>query len=155
FAAVLDLTDRAERCGADTGQLGEVRALKGEARYWRGEYAEAERLLVDAMVLLPRGSRRWYQVVAKVVVVWGATDAGDRMESLARILVAAEDPAADRLGRLIALAVVAGRLFLIGRAGLARQLLADSEAGTGDLAGADAVLAAQVHRARAARNLVD
>jgi tetratricopeptide (TPR) repeat protein len=155
FAAVLDLTERADRCGPGSDQLGVLRALQGDARYWRGEYAHAERLYVDAMVLLARGGRRWYQVVGKLTIVWGATDATDHMETLARSLVADDDPGDDRPARLVALAVVSSRLFLCGRRLLARQLLADAEADAGDLERADATLAAQVHRARAARGLTD
>ena len=154
FAAVLELCDRAEKCNPDTGDLGILRVLQGDARYWRGEHTAAERLYVDAMVLLQRGSRRWYQSVGQLMVVWSTSDAIDRMETLARILAADDDPTDDRVGRTVAQAITAGRLYLSGRTELGDDVLADAEVGAGDLAGADAVVAASIHRARAARGLI-
>src|SRR5262249_8891262 len=155
FGAVLDLAERAEKCGPETTDLGVLRVLQGDARFWRGEHPAAERLYVDAMVLLPRGTRRWYEAVGQLMIVRGATDNVERMEALARI-VAADD---DRTGRLVAQAMTASRLYLSGQVETADFVLAAiegtiGESSSGDLESAGAVVAAPVHRARAARGLV-
>jgi tetratricopeptide (TPR) repeat protein len=155
FAATLDLADRGEACGPEAADLGLLRALQGDARYWRGEYAETEQRYGDAMALLLRGSRRWYHCAGNLMIVWGARDATDLMETLARSLLADENPGADQLARLIALAVSAARLFLVGRRELAVTLLGRTESAAGEMAQPDAVLAAYIHRARACCALVD
>jgi tetratricopeptide (TPR) repeat protein len=154
FAAVQELADAAERCGPDSGDLGVIRVLQADASYWRGEHTAAEKIYVDAMVLLPRGGRRWYHAVGRLMTVWAATDAVERMESLARVLVADDDPDDDREARLGAQAITASRLYLAGRNELADAVLTDAEAAAADLAAAPPALQAAVCRARATRSLV-
>jgi tetratricopeptide (TPR) repeat protein len=154
LAAVLDLAERAGRLGPDAQAQGLLAALEGDAHYWRGEYAAAEQRYLSALQLVPRGKRRRHQVAAYLMIVWSATEALERMESLAQALVDSDDVEEDPSARAGAMATAAWRLYLAGRSGVSDRLLSASAALVEEPDRADAALAAHVHRARAARALV-
>ncbi len=149
FTAVLDLVARGERCDPDAGARGQLAALRGDACYWRGAPEATERYFA-ALELLPRGSRRWYDSFGRLVMALGATDAIGRMEELAREL----DAGGDRVGHVVAGAITAYRLFLGGSLRLGDEILSAIEAAAGAQAGAEVMLAAHLHRARASRGLM-
>jgi tetratricopeptide (TPR) repeat protein len=154
FAAVIELAGRADRLTPDDGTRGLLRSLQADAHYWRGEHAESERGYADALELLPSWTRRWYHALGNLIVVWSASESAARMEELAQRLLAPRVEDDDRVGRLGAQAITAGRLSLVGRNRLASELLERTEHDP-ELVFAGAMVMGHVHRARATRALME
>src|SRR5262249_13061577 len=91
-AAVIQRAERALSCGADGELRGAVQRLKAEAHYFRSELAEAEDCDSAAMLLLPRGSSRWFRAVAGRAI--GAFNRGnhDRLVAMAEELGSPAEP---------------------------------------------------------------
>jgi eukaryotic-like serine/threonine-protein kinase len=155
FAAILETVRHAEACGPDASTRGRLAALSGDAHYWRGEHAEAERRYVEALELLLPGTRQAHHVAAYLMIVWGAFEAREKMEALGRRLLDTAHLNADPESRCGALATAGSRLFLAGSLSLAHELLAASTQMMARLSVVEAAVAAQVHRCRAASALVE
>ena len=91
FAAALDASGAAERCGASGAELGALRYIAAEARQWQGDYVAALRDAEEALQLLPRGGDAWWR--AAELVAHGARNAQrwDRAAELGVDLLAAAD----------------------------------------------------------------
>ncbi len=80
FEGALDRTDRAERSGAATSVLGEVRKVQAEAHFYRGELAEAARRAHEAMELLSPDSPLWFGAAS--AAAWAESSRGERRQLL-------------------------------------------------------------------------
>lgn len=148
------MAERGIACGAEGVTLGELRRIQIDVYRWRDENAAALALCSEAMRLLPRGSRAWFDVATEAGIAWSRVGNFDRVEKLAVKILATAVPTHDRVGqagRHIALAELAGQMFLHGRVSRALALLGRVEAEIGDLASSDPLVAAYVHAARAMR----
>jgi hypothetical protein len=61
WSAALQRSELAATCGVAGETLGSVRWLGAEASRQLGDFKQAQRLVAEAMNLLPSGSPRWYQ----------------------------------------------------------------------------------------------
>jgi tetratricopeptide (TPR) repeat protein len=64
FAAVIDRSDRGERCGASGEELGTLRLLCAESLRWTGDLAKAEELSELAVSAFAPGSDGWFVALA-------------------------------------------------------------------------------------------
>jgi tetratricopeptide (TPR) repeat protein len=149
FDAAVAMAERAIACGAAGADLGALRRVQMEERVWRGNPTEVVALGSEAMQLLPRGSRAWFDVAGEVAIAHGKRDDIAQVEALIAAIDAAGAPERNAAGRRIALAKVVHILFAGGHRVRANQLLAALEADLGPLEAADPVVAANVHFARA------
>jgi len=140
--------------GASGEQAGKLRLIAAEARVWRGELAEAERLALAAAADLPAGGAAWLRALAQAIVAAGKHG---RLEAVEREVAEVEaspltaDPSI-RSARIISLAWGAHFLVFGGRYAIADPLIAT----IGALAGEpDAALDPQarglLHQVRAVR----
>jgi serine/threonine protein kinase/tetratricopeptide (TPR) repeat protein len=150
FDAAVAMAERGIACGAAGAALGALRHVQMEERVWRGTPTEVVALGTEAMQLLPRGSRAWFDVAGEVAIAQGKRDDIAHVESLAE-LIGASGETDDAAGRCIALAKVAQVLFACGHRARADALLAALEGEIGELDMADPVVAANLHFARAFR----
>jgi serine/threonine protein kinase/tetratricopeptide (TPR) repeat protein len=150
FDAAVAMAERGIACGATGAALGALRHVQMEERVWRGNPTEVVALGTEAMQLLPRGSRAWFDVAGEVAIAQGKRDEIAHVESLAE-LIGASGETDDAAGRCIALAKVAQVLFACGHRARADALLAALEGEISELDVADPVVAANLHFARAFR----
>ncbi len=140
--------------GASGEQAGKLRLIAAEARVWRGEPAEAERLALAAAADLPAGGAAWLRALAQAVVAAGKHG---RLEAVEREVAEVEaspltaDPAI-RSARIIFAGVGAYFLVFGGRYAIADPLIATIAALAGE---PDAVIDPQalglLHQVRAVR----
>lgn len=157
--AALSLVERAIECGASGPILGTLRRIQVEEQIWRGDNAEVARLGEQAVALLTKGTRAWYDMCGETGIAWGKLGEIDKTEALGMELCAqsrgtdasASNPASDDVGRRIAIAKIAHELYLAGRRARANELLATIEAEIGDSATCDPIVAANTHLGRALR----
>ena len=67
LAACLQRADAGIACGAEGEVLGRLALRKAEAHRWRGENHAAKECAEQALVLLPRGGRRWFLAAGEAV----------------------------------------------------------------------------------------
>ena len=67
LAACLQRADAGIACGAEGEVLGRLALRKAEAHRWRGENHAAKECAEKALVLLPRGGRRWFLAAGEAV----------------------------------------------------------------------------------------
>ena len=67
LAACLQRADAGIACGAEGEVLGRLALRKAEAHRWRGENQSAKECAEQALVLLPRGGRRWFLAAGEAV----------------------------------------------------------------------------------------
>lgn len=151
LTAAMELAEHGERCGARGAVLGGLRRVQGGVSVWRGDNAGTARLFTEAMELLPRGSRAWYDAASEAALAWTKLGELARADEVTERLCAASTGSDERLGRLVATAKLSAQLCYAGRAEAAALLLDELEAEIGDLGRAERVVAAHVHRARAFR----
>ena len=65
--ACLQRADAGIACGAEGEVLGRLSLRKAEAHRWRGENASAKENAERALLLLPRGGRRWFLAAGEAV----------------------------------------------------------------------------------------
>jgi tetratricopeptide (TPR) repeat protein len=95
LAAALARAERGVACGAAGPELGRLRRLQAEAHQWRGEHAAALPRALEAMSLLPRASRPWFQAASEVATAAHRVGDMDRLHALAGLLTeAAAEPGA-------------------------------------------------------------
>ena len=151
FDAAVAMAQRGIACDAAGVELGALQRVHMEERVWRGNPTEVVVLGSEAMQLLPRGSRAWFDVAGEVAIAQGKRDDIADVGSLAEMIAAGGEGAHDVAGRCIALAKVAQVLFACGHRTRAESLLAALESEIGALAAPDPVVAANLHFARAFR----
>ncbi|HWN69453.1 MAG TPA: AAA family ATPase, partial [Haliangium sp.] len=166
FDDAMALIERGLACGAEGPHLGELRRIQMEEQIWRGDNAEVARLGSEALALLARGSRSWYEVLGETALASSKLGAGDRLDEIADELetdhvddlvgdlvgdVPGGEAGDERIGRLVAMARVAVLCFASGREARARALLEAVELALGTLGRDEPVLAGHVHFCRAFR----
>jgi predicted Ser/Thr protein kinase/tetratricopeptide (TPR) repeat protein len=67
LAACLQRADAGIACGAEGEVLGRLALRKAEAHRWRGENMSAKGCAGQALLLLPRGGRRWFLAAGEAV----------------------------------------------------------------------------------------
>jgi tetratricopeptide (TPR) repeat protein len=151
FDAAVAMAQRGVACGATGVELGALQRVQMEERVWRGNPTDVVVLGSEAMLLLPRGSRAWFDVAGEVAIAQGKRDDIADLGALAELIAAGGEGSHDVGGRCIALAKVAQVLFACGHRARAEILLAALESEIAALAAADPVVAANLHFARAFR----
>lgn len=152
----LTLAERAVSCGAEGPMLGELCRLCGTIRIWQARSSEAAELFTQAMELLPRGSREWYDAAGEAAGQWSKV--GDRraVERVAVALRADDNPTEPledddqtdevRSGRFIALIQLARAMFDVDQRDRAARLLDDIRSAIGPEPD-DPLLGANLHYA--------
>ena len=146
YGAALDRAQRAEQCGVDGEQRGELSLVQAEAHKWRGENARAEQCASEAMELLQPGTLGWYSAAGEAAAALGKLGQQERLVELARRLCGDQTQERPSGTRGIAMARTATQLVLAGCTEAADALLA--------LLGSDEVdpsIAGWVFEARAVR----
>jgi tetratricopeptide (TPR) repeat protein len=149
FDVAVAMAQRGIACGASGEDLGALRRVQMDERVWRGTPTEVVALGSEAMQLLPRGSRAWFDVVGELAVAQGKRDDIAQVEALIAEIGAAGDPGGQATGRQVALAKVIQILFADGHRARASELLIALEMSLGPLEQAEPLVAANVHFARA------
>lgn len=150
FEAAIAIAERGVACGATGEALGELRALQAEARCWDGQLQRAAADGKQAIELLEPGSRAWYDAISITSLIRFRLGQAYEVERYARTL--SERPPAHhaRSGWLMLTAELSGHLFLDGRVDMAEELLDRVETEIASLDETAPLLAARIHRARAA-----
>ncbi|WP_394844178.1 protein kinase [Pendulispora brunnea] len=116
----LELTRKAEACGAAGESLGALRLVQAEAHEWLGDTVTAEACSSEAMLLLPRHSDAWYRAAASLAVSMRATQNWNRTLQLRAELLS---PGPARAPALVAFLSVARALFYGNRYDEAAQVV--------------------------------
>jgi serine/threonine protein kinase len=167
FDDAMALVERGVVCGAEGPHLGALRRIQMEEQIWRGDNAEVARLGTEALRLLERGSRTWYDVLGEAASAASKLGASDRLDEIADELetdhmddmfgdLMSEGPpdevaGDERIGRLVAMARVAMLCFASGRETRGQALLDAVEVALGTLGRDEPVLAGHMHFCRAFR----
>ncbi len=64
----IDRAEKARAAGASKERLGQLLAIQATAAYWQSRYLETHRYGMEALLLLPRGSAPWFQVIGHIVI---------------------------------------------------------------------------------------
>lgn len=154
LVTALELAERGIECGAEGHILGMLHVVRMEVYRWKGDNYESAETCAQALDLLPRGSRHWFEVAGEAAAPWGRIDHWSRVESLARYLCEGRRPGDDRVGWLIASAQVSSQLIIGMPSGSGFELLERAEAEAGDIERWPPLAAANLHLAQATRILV-
>jgi hypothetical protein len=84
--AALSRSAQGEECGAEGEALGALRLVRAEATFWKNQLEEAERVGLEAVEQLPRGTSRWYRAIARVAWTAGQRARGAPVKMLAETL---------------------------------------------------------------------
>ncbi len=148
----LDAADIAARrglhCGAEGHGRGRLLWIQGQERIWRGSVEEVVTLCEEAMLLLPAGTRTWYDVMGESYLAWAKIG---RIEDLARARTELARPTTtdeERGGRLLALAKLAQARCMVGLSQQAHMLLEEIECELADHGDIDAQTKANIHLTR-------
>ncbi len=150
-----NLAERGIRGGAEGVTLGTLKRIQADVEIWQGTMANVARLSSESMALLPRGTRSWYDAASQAGIALFKLGAHERVERLAKRLCHDVQPHRGDLaahnGRLVAMARLACQLYIIDQYETADRLLEEIEHITGDAAGADPIVQAELHLCRGAR----
>ncbi|MEZ4403930.1 MAG: protein kinase [Kofleriaceae bacterium] len=150
--AVIDRAARGLECGAVEHERGALLLLASVAHDWLGETEATERCAQGALEAAREGSTVWLRAAAELAVVAGRRGNHHLLVGVARDLARTRTGEARR-DRVVALAITASELLLVGHVDHARRLLERIEQ-LDDAWTADAVAAAWRLRARAIAALV-
>jgi tetratricopeptide (TPR) repeat protein len=133
-------------------ELGELRLLVAEAHGWRGEFAEAKTAALEAMELLPRGTRRWLAAAGEVALAASRLGDYDLLRRGLATLRELEDP--ERLGvpYIVASARAAQHLLGAGEVEAVDALLDHLDDLASRVAGGDATSLAWIAFVRSLRS---
>lgn len=127
--AARDLAARGIACGADGVTLGTLKHIQADVASWQQPPAELARLYGEAMALLPRGTRSWFDTAGEVGLALLKLGAHDRVVRLAERLRDDVKPrsgdVAAQNGRRVAMAKLATQLYLHRAVETADSLVAD------------------------------
>jgi predicted ATPase len=151
-AAVVQRAERALSCGAEGELAGALQRLKAEAHYFRSEMAEAEACDSAALLLLPRGSSRWFGAVAGVAIAAFNRGHHDRLVAMAEELGSPAATPAAFASQVVVMAHVMRMLLRAGMLDLADRLCEKLDALKDEVAH-DATALGHVHAAFAERAL--
>jgi tetratricopeptide (TPR) repeat protein len=143
LAEVLARVDRGVRLGAGGEQLGIMRTIEAQARYWRGEYARAEQAARQALNLV-QGERR-FAALGELINALGQLARFDEVIELTEEMVRADPGEAAPDAWLTPLLRSALNLFPSGRTEVAGRILSRIE----DRAGRREICAGPLHVLRA------
>ena len=119
--AVIDRADRGLACGAVDHERGALLLLASVAHDWLGETEATERCATGALDSAREGSAVWLRAATETAVVAGRQGNHHLLVGVARDLARARTEA--RRDRVVALAIVASELLLVGHVDQARRLL--------------------------------
>ena len=153
--AALDMAEHGIACGATGRLLGMLYGVRVDVYRWKGDNNESAETCARALELLPRGSRRWFEVAGESAGSWGRIDHWHRVESLAGYLCAGPKPNDDRIGWIIASTQVASQLILGQLARPGFELLAAVDEEVQDIDKLPPLAAGKLQLARATRVLVN
>lgn len=145
----LAMAERGEACRAGGALLGAIRRVQMEEQIWRGDNAQVVRLGSEAVMLLERGTRAWYDTLSEVAAAHAKLAEIDELCAICERLCAGGEPGDDQTGRLIAMAKMAVLGYAFGQAHCAGELLDIAAAGALALARPDPLLLANIHFGRA------
>ncbi|MBK7075809.1 MAG: protein kinase [Myxococcales bacterium] len=120
--AVIDRAARGLECGAVEHERGGLLLLACIAHDWLGETEATERCALGALDAAREGSAVWLRAAAELAVVAGRLGNHHLLVGVARDLARARAGEARR-ERVVALAIVASELLLVGHVDQARRLL--------------------------------
>jgi hypothetical protein len=120
--AVIDRAARGLECGAVEHERGALLLLACIAHDWLGETEATERCALGALDAAREGSAVWLRAAAELAVVAGRLGNHHLLVGVARDLARARAGEARR-ERVVALAIVASELLLVGHIDQARRLL--------------------------------
>jgi eukaryotic-like serine/threonine-protein kinase len=121
--AVIECATRGLACGASDPERGSLLLLQCVAHDWLGETEATERCAVAALDHAREGSTTWLRAASELAVVAGRVGNHRLLVGVASDLLRARAGEARR-DRVVALAVVASELLLVGHIDQARRLLA-------------------------------
>ncbi|MBK9035911.1 MAG: protein kinase [Myxococcales bacterium] len=150
--AVIDRAARGLECGAIDHERGALLLLACVAHDWLGETEATERCALGALDAAREGSAIWLRAAAELAVVAGRLGNHHLLVGVARDVARARTGEARR-DRVVALAIVASELLLVGHVDQARRLL-DRIEELDDAWSTDGVAAAWRLRARGIAALV-
>lgn len=149
--AAIALAERGVRCRPQGEVLGALRGVQAEALRWQGKLADTVRYGSEAMALLPRGSRAWYEAVYALLSAHAKLGEVDKVEELAAVVQRDRPADHDRHGWLGLAAILSFNLYLYGRVTAASRLLERARLELGEVdapaPGTDPAVAALIIRA--------
>ncbi len=149
--AAIARVERGLRCGASGPAMGVLRSIEAEARFWRGDHAQAESCAFEAMQVLPARSAAWYAAAADGAEAAGKLGHVDRLVDLGSALrVAGAAPAASAPA-VMALVRTTVQLLFAGQREIAEALMQQIEAAGSAEAGP--AIAAWIDHARSLQSL--
>jgi len=128
MSAAIARAERGVECGARGERLGRLRLVQADALQWRGENASIVSLAAEAMSLLEAGSAGWFEAVRRGIVACLRLGRRDDAVTLATRLTEVKPLPGAETADVIARAVAARSVTLLGERVLADALL-DSIAG--------------------------
>jgi eukaryotic-like serine/threonine-protein kinase len=123
FRAAAQRAERGVASGASGETLGLLRRAQGEAHKWCGEFIEAERFSLEAMLLLLRGSAPWFSAAGEAAEACGKLGDVEQLAIIARALTDAPDLEGELAARVTATATCAFQLYNHGKYQLAAEML--------------------------------
>jgi tetratricopeptide (TPR) repeat protein len=150
FGAAVERAERALSASSDGETRGWLHYIRAEAAYWVGEPDLAVSDADEVLRLLPEGTPRWLDAKRIECGVYVQRGEMGRVIAIARALEATMPAAGHERALAATMARLASHTFLAGDADLAKRLLAKAEAHV-DAHGADPLLEATIHDARARR----
>jgi tetratricopeptide (TPR) repeat protein len=127
LAAAVARAERGVRCGARGETLGQLRLLEAQARFWRGQYAEAEEAAGEARLLCEGGSR--FAAATALVGALGQQARYDEVEHILLELLAVAPAAEARREHLGCALRAADYLLAAGRYDVSERAVATLLAG--------------------------
>jgi tetratricopeptide (TPR) repeat protein len=140
--AAIDRAERGASCVGEGELLGALRLVQAEARFWKGDHPEAERLALVSAALLPSGGNDWLRAAFVLAESGARLHKKDALVALAHDLVG-RDGAADGPTQLVMIRCAATLRLHEGHSALAEALIARLGVP------ADAVVAGELNRAQA------
>ena len=148
FTAARARAERGVVAGAKGEALGMLRLVQAEAHKWSGEFADAARRGLEALMFLPETSTRWFAAASEAAEASGRVSDVAQLAAIGEVLRAAPDgDRAAQSARITATALCAFQLFNHGRYELAQALLERVERADVD----DPGILARVYQARSSR----
>jgi len=151
FKKTAALAERGVRCRARGVTLGALRLAQAEASKWSGDFEEAAHFGLEAMALLPFGSRGWFAAAGEAAEASGRRNDIAQLAAIGEILRTAPDVVAtDALRACVtANAHAAFQLFQHGNYELAQVLLDHVELVARDID--DPGILARIYQTRSSR----
>jgi tetratricopeptide (TPR) repeat protein len=150
FKETGSLAERGVRCRARGVTLGALRLAQAEAAKWSGDFDAAAQYGLQAMALLPFGSRGWFAAAGEAAEASGRSSDLAQLASIGEVLRTAPDVGADAVRACVtANAHAAFQLFQHGNYELAQVLLDQVELVARDID--DPGILARIYQTRSSR----